>query len=123
MADDPGYIAMVTIALVLGAAGLVAIPMLPLRAWTLLRDHRALLQDRPRGTLAWAVVAVAAGASLWLALPHVRMVLGCLLDSRCGPNVASAWLRLGLVGATWATFETIAAIALLLARRVPRRRT
>lgn len=91
----------------LGAVGLVALGLLPYRGWQLLR---LLLTDglRParRGvllSLALAVVVVGVAIDLEIA----RRIYRCLNETYCGPNVASGWIYLSMLGAVYLAFELL----------------
>lgn len=91
----------------LGAVGLVALGLLPYRAWQLLRLLLTdCLRSAPRrvlGGLALAVVVVVIAIDIEIASRIYR----CLNEAYCGPNVASGWIYLSMLGAVYLAFELL----------------
>jgi len=105
---------------VLGFLGLLAITLLPLRAFLALRRNSYLWHASTIGKAALLVVAVAAISAIWLSIPNFAKVFRCLTEMSCGPNRASGWFFLAFMGAFYLGFELLSNAALLIARRATR---
>ncbi|MCD7098101.1 hypothetical protein [Stenotrophomonas sp. MMGLT7] len=83
---------------VLGFVGLVAIGVLPLRAWQVLRSTRGEK---------WALVLVAliAAVALWNEVRITARIFRCLTEIYCGPSIASGWTYLAVLGVVYLSFE------------------
>jgi hypothetical protein len=97
----------------LGFVGLAAFGLLPLRAWQALSS--ALGRRKQAGfPFLNAIAAVTTVGSLWIHFRMTTRLFRCLIESYCGPGIASGWTYLAVLGAAYVGFETV----LLLARRL-----
>jgi hypothetical protein len=91
----------------LGFIGLISVGLLPLRFWQVLRSvFRDRSLRRQRKVLAVFAVLVATSA-LWSDVRITVRIFKCLTGSYCGPNVASGWTYLAMLGVIYLAFETI----------------
>ena len=101
----------------LGVVGFFAISLLPLRAWTLLRQNKGLILAPFYGKTAYAIVCIAAAAAIWASASSLLKVSHCLLGLHCSANRAGGWLFLSSIGFWYLAFETLVAGVLLAVRR------
>jgi hypothetical protein len=93
----------------LGAVGLVAFGLLPLRIWQ--RAHWAFF-DIPEGNVrrfARMLVSVVALLATVVYADIAQRIFNCLTESYCGPGVASGWAYLAFLGAVFIGFEALMA--------------
>lgn len=83
---------------VLGFVGLVAIGVLPLRAWRVLGSMRG-------EKWAFVLVVLIAAVALWNEVRITARVFRCLTEAYCGPSVASGWTYLAILGIVYLFFE------------------
>ena len=101
-----------TLTYVLGFVGLAAISLLPLRSWLVVRS--ALRISRLKTVTTFIVLLVM--ATLWFDVIITTRVFKCLTDSYCGPNVASGWIYLAMLGTVYLAFEFLVYIVWRLIR-------
>lgn len=91
----------------LGLIGLGAIGLLPYRSWQLLRLFLGREPQRASrkalSTLALLIVVAALAADLQI----TRRIYRCLNETYCGPNVASGWIYLSMLGVVFLVFELV----------------
>lgn len=94
----------------LGFVGVASVGLLPVRSWSLLKHLFAGPPVSLRvGTMATlGVLLVAAGLSADMMITF--RVFRCLTTSYCGPNLASGWIYLSMLGAVYLAFEFIALV-------------
>ncbi|MEX8506321.1 hypothetical protein [Leptothrix ochracea] len=89
----------------LGFLGLGAVGLLPYRSWQLLRfclgRRSQSASQKVMITWALATVVTALGADLQIASRIYR----CLNETYCGPNIASGWIYLSMLGIVYLVFE------------------
>lgn len=89
----------------LGFVGLVAIGLLPLRAWQVLvnvfKDGASQLQRKVLAAFTVLVVV----AALWSDVRIAVRIFRCLTETYCGPGIASGWTYLATLGVVYVFFE------------------
>lgn len=92
----------------LGAVGFIAITLIPLRGYLVLRHYRQLLSSNSTGTSVYLLMmAVVLSAIVTAGFPFMR-VSGCLLDSQaCHPNRSGGWFFLAAIGFVYLVFELL----------------
>ncbi|CEJ45265.1 hypothetical protein, partial [Xanthomonas citri] len=92
----------------LGAVSFIAITLIPLRGYLILRRYRQLLGSNPTGTSVYLVMmAVVLSAVATAGFPFMR-VSGCLLDSQaCHPNRSGGCFFLAAIGFVYLVLELL----------------
>lgn len=96
---------------VLGFVGLVAIGLLPLRVWQVLRSTRG-------EKWAFVFVVLIAAVALWNEVRITARIFRCLTETYCGPSIASGWTYLAALGVVYLSFE----VAVFVLRKIVRPR-
>lgn len=102
----------------LGAVGFIAITLIPLRGYLVLRRYCQLARSNIAGTTIYLLmVATVLLAVMAAAQPLVR-VSRCLLDApACHPNQSGGWFFLAAIGAVYIALELLLSILCWLGRR------
>ena len=100
----------------LGFMGVLAITLLPLRTFLVLRNN-SHHWHKPTGKAVLLTVVATAVAAIALSAPLAARVFRCLTETYCGPSIASGWLYLAYIGAFYLGFEVVSNFSLLVARK------
>lgn len=91
----------------LGFMGLMAIGMIPMRGWRVLRRaYRECASGEGRAR--WLIGALTTGSTvavLWLDITIIVRIFKCLTETYCGPGVASGWGYLAMLGLGYLAYE------------------
>jgi hypothetical protein len=105
----------------LGGVGLLAIGIIPFRVVQMVRRGINFAERRGPSRYLSPLIAVALLALVCLDAFVFARVVHCLTSVRCGPGVASGWLAVALLGATYVVMELVAvSVSLMWPRASPR---
>jgi hypothetical protein len=105
----------------LGGVGLLAIGIIPFRVVQMVRGGIILAKIRGPSRYLSLLIAVALLALLCLDAFVLARVAHCLTAVHCGPGVASGWLAVALLGATYVVMElVVVSVSLMWRRAAPR---
>jgi len=91
----------------LGFIGLASIGLFPFRSWQMLRNMLGGDASRtPRKALATFAVLVVVVA-IWIDVQIAARIFRCLIQTYCGPSVASGWAYLAILGVVYLAFEAM----------------
>lgn len=93
---------------VLGFIGLIAVGVIPVRSWFVLRlSFKGRHGVSKFGKLLSALLVLMIVATLWADLQIISRIFKCLTETYCGPGIASGWTYLAILGFWYLIFETV----------------
>jgi hypothetical protein len=104
--------------LAIGATGFVAIPMIPLRGFIVLRRSYALVRSGIHGKIIFSLTALAIVLAVAFSIDPTIRVSRCLFGYACHPNRAGGWFLLGTIGATYLILELVLFVLVLAGRQL-----
>ena len=106
--------------LLLGGVGLAAIGVIPIRGFTILRTSwEALKLQNVIPRIYFGFLAVCCALALVLDVYIASIIYSCLTSAYCGPNIASGWLYLAVLGSAYLFFELVVFVSRLTYARGP----
>lgn len=105
----------------LGGIGLLAIGIIPFRVVQMVHGGKIFAKRRGHSRYLSLLIAVALLALVCMDAFVFARVARCLTTVHCGPGVASGWLAVALLGATYVVMELVALSASLMWRRAASR--
>lgn len=102
----------ITLAYLFGFIGLIAIGIIPIRSWQVMKKHIHSIAKGWNGfsILALLLTIAATGVDVLIIL----RIFHCLTETYCGPSVASGWTYLAILGVVYLVYE----ILLLICKRM-----
>lgn len=85
-----------------GAIGMIAIGLIPYRAWEILRSR---VSGYRRPVILSRLIVIM--PTLVFDLQVTIKLYHCLMGQYCGPSVGSGWIYLGMLGAAYLIFEAL----------------
>ncbi|MCX2784639.1 hypothetical protein OQJ46_16770 [Microbulbifer thermotolerans] len=93
---------------ILGFIGLIAIGVIPVRSWFVLRRaYKGAHGVHKLGKLLTALLVLIVVAILWGDLQVATRIFKCLTETYCGPSIASGWTYLAILGFWYLIFEAV----------------
>lgn len=96
-----------TLIYLLGFVGLAAIGLLLFRSWQVLRSVLRSDGSRRTGKPLVVFAVLITTAALWSDVQITIRIFRCLTEHYCGPNVASGWVYLAMLGVVYLVFEAV----------------
>lgn len=93
----------------LGFIGLASIGLIPLRSWHVINAELYNIK-RTGWNISIIPIAIVSTAALWADIRVSERIFSCLTEVYCGPNIASGWIYLAVLGSIYLIFEATIAL-------------
>ena len=94
---------------ILGFIGLGAVGIIPIRSWIVSKHaiEKGLIRVPRYGIAMTGTLMITVIGILWSDIQTVMRIFKCLTEDYCGPNVASGWIYLAILGFLYLAFELV----------------